>query len=75
MLGANLLVEEGADVAEAAARVARERGTTYVLLGAPRPRRGLGRLSEPLVMRLIRRLRGVDVRVVAERRSGRDGGA
>lgn len=75
MLGANLLVEEGEDVAEVAERVALERGTTYVLLGAPRRRRGLGRLSEPLVMRLIRRLPGVDVRVVAERVSDRDGGA
>ena len=33
LLGAHLLVEEGDDVAEVAARVARERGTTYVLIG------------------------------------------
>ena len=38
MLGAHLLVEEGDDVAEVAARVARERGTTYVLIGTPAPR-------------------------------------
>jgi len=68
VLGAHLLVEEGDDVAEVAERVARERGTTYVLLGTPRPRRGLARLGgEPLLMRLVRRLPGVDVRVVADR--------
>ena len=44
VLGAHLLVEEGDDVAEVVARVARERGTTYVLMGAPAARRGLGRL-------------------------------
>ena len=53
VLGAHLIVEEGDDVAAVAARVARERGTTYVLLGAPSARRGLGRLGEPLPMRLI----------------------
>jgi two-component system sensor histidine kinase KdpD len=67
MLGAHLLVEEGDDVAKVAARVARERGTTYILTGRPPPRRGLGRFSEPLPIRLLRELPGVDVRVVAER--------
>ena len=69
VLGAQLLVEEGDEVADAAVRVARERGATYVLLGAPRPRAGLGRRlgREPLPMELLRRLPGVDVRVVADR--------
>ena len=67
VLGAHLIVEEGDDVAAVAARVARERGTTYVLLGAPSVRRGLGRLSEPLPMRLIRLVPDVDVRIVADR--------
>ena len=44
VLGAHLLLEEGDDVAEIAARVARERGTTYVLMGVPSGRRGLRRL-------------------------------
>jgi two-component system sensor histidine kinase KdpD len=70
VLGAHLLVEVGADVAEVAARVARERNTTYLLLGAPSPRRGLARLGEPLLLRLVRALPGVDVRVVNERRPG-----
>jgi two-component system sensor histidine kinase KdpD len=68
MLGAHLLVEEGGDEVAVLERVARERGTTYVLLGPPAPRRGLGRLAEPLVMRVLRALPHVDVRVVADRR-------
>ena len=35
VLGCHLLIEEGDDVAEVAARVARERGSTYVLMGVP----------------------------------------
>ena len=67
MLGAHLLLEEGDDVAEIAARVARERGTTYVLMGIPRERRGLRRLGEPLHDRLLKLLPGVDLRIVADR--------
>jgi two-component system sensor histidine kinase KdpD len=67
MLGAHLLVEEGDDVAQVAGRVARERGTTYIQMGPPAPRRGLGRLAEPLPMRLLRELPDVDVRIVADR--------
>ena len=67
LLGSTVLVEEGDDVAEVVARVARERRTTYVLMGAPEPRRGLGRLGEPLTERLLRALPGVDIRLVADR--------
>jgi two-component system, OmpR family, sensor histidine kinase KdpD len=67
VLGATLLVEEGDDVATTAARIAQERGITYILLGASRPARGLGRLREPLPMRLVRMAPGVDVRIVADR--------
>jgi two-component system sensor histidine kinase KdpD len=67
VLGARLLVEEGDDTVAVAAAVAAERGTTYVLIGQPRPRTGLGRLRESMVERLIRKLPGVDVRVVADR--------
>jgi len=66
-LGAHLLLEEGDDVAEIAARVARERGSTYVLMGIPGPRRGLRRLAEPLHDRLLKLLPGVDLRIVADR--------
>ena len=67
LLGAEVLVEEGDDVPEVAARVAGERRSTYVLIGTPAPRHGLRRLSEPLTDRLVRALPGIDVRIVADR--------
>jgi two-component system sensor histidine kinase KdpD len=67
LLGVEVIVEEGDDLAAVAARVARERGTTYVLIGTPAPRRGLGWLRKPLTERLVRALPGVDVRIVADR--------
>jgi two-component system sensor histidine kinase KdpD len=67
VLGARLLVEEGDDVASVAAAVAAERGSTYVLIGQPRLRSGLARLRETLPERLIRKMPGVDIRIVADR--------
>ncbi len=67
VLGARMLIEEGDDIAEVAAAVAAERGTTYLLIGQPPPRTGLARLRESLPERLIRRMPGVDVRIVADR--------
>jgi two-component system, OmpR family, sensor histidine kinase KdpD len=67
LLGAQVIVEEGDDVPAVAARVAGERGSTYVLIGTPAPRRGVKRLSEPLIDRLVRALPGIDVRIVANR--------
>jgi two-component system sensor histidine kinase KdpD len=67
VLGAHLLLEEGDDIAETAARVARDRGTTYVLLGQPQPHRGWRRLREPFPQKLMRLMPGVDVRMVADR--------
>jgi two-component system sensor histidine kinase KdpD len=67
LLGAAVLVDEGDDVPEVVARVARERGTTYVLMGTPASRAGVKRFSEPLSERLLRRLPGVDLRIVADR--------
>ena len=64
MLGAALLVEEGEDIAEVVARVAAERGTTYVFIGQPQPHAGLRRFTESLPERLLRKLPGVDVRIV-----------
>jgi two-component system sensor histidine kinase KdpD len=62
MLGAHLLVEDG-DELEILTRVAREKGTTYILLGPP-PRR---RFGEPLLLKILRELPDIDVRVVAQR--------
>jgi two-component system sensor histidine kinase KdpD len=67
VLGANLLVEPGDDIADTVARVVRERGSTYILMGRSRPARGLGRLRVPLPQRLMEALPGVDVRIVADR--------
>ncbi len=68
VLGAHLLVERGADVALVTQRVARERGTTYVMMGAPAAKGALRRLVQPaLPMRLMALLPGIDVRIVADR--------
>ena len=68
VLGAHLLVERGSDIALVTQRVARERGTTYVLMGTPAPRGAVRRLMQPaLPFRLIGLLPGVDLRIVADR--------
>jgi two-component system sensor histidine kinase KdpD len=68
MLGARLRVEESEDAAAAAIEVARNLRTTYVLIGTPAKRRGIGRLlgGESLLNRLIEGLPGVDIRIVAD---------
>lgn len=73
-LGTRLLVENGADTAQVVQRVVRERGTTYILMGAPEPRGKLrGLIDAPLPLRLIELLPGVDLRIVTDR-SKRPGG-
>ena len=67
LLGAHLIVEESDTVPETVAAVARRQGTTYILLGRPRPVRGPARLRTPLPLRLLELLPGVDVRIVADR--------
>jgi two-component system, OmpR family, sensor histidine kinase KdpD len=72
MLGARLHVEEGDDVAAVAIGLARSLGSTYVLLGAPSPAKGLRRFGgaasadRALPMRLLRGLPGVDIRIIAD---------
>jgi two-component system, OmpR family, sensor histidine kinase KdpD len=75
MLGARLRVEEGEDVAALAISTALALRSTYVLMGTPAPRRGLGRLNDSLLTRLLRGLPGVDIRIVADptlRRQGHE---
>ncbi len=68
VLGAHLLIERGDDVALTTQQVAGERGTTYVLMGRPRPRSALRRMAQPaLPFRLLALLPGVDLRIVADR--------
>ena len=66
VLGAHLLVENG-DLVPVIKRVAAERGTTYVLVGQPSHRGLLGRWRDPLPVRLIEALPGIDIRMVADR--------
>jgi two-component system, OmpR family, sensor histidine kinase KdpD len=70
MLGAHMRVEEGDDFAALAIEAARSLGSTYVLMAAPVPRRGLARLrgggGEALIGRLLEELPGVDVRIVTD---------
>jgi two-component system, OmpR family, sensor histidine kinase KdpD len=75
VLGATFLVEEHDDVVAGAARVVRERGSTYIMVGEARPPTGLRRLREPLPQRLMRATPGgVDVRIVAHRGAKGDEG-
>jgi two-component system, OmpR family, sensor histidine kinase KdpD len=67
VLGARLIEEESDDLTAAVVEVASRRGTTYILIGGSRPPRGLARLRVPLPQRLMQRLPGVDVRIVADR--------
>ena len=67
VLGARMLEEESDDVAATIVDVATRRHTTYILVGHSRPARGLARLRVPLPQRLMARLPGVDVRIVADR--------
>jgi two-component system sensor histidine kinase KdpD len=75
VLGATLIVERGDDVADTVAKVARERGSTYILMGRARPARGLARLRVPLPQRLMQALPGVDVRIVADRSTRQEKGS
>jgi len=72
VLGAHLLVEHG-DVVDVVRRVVHDRGTTYVLMGAPDKRRGLRRFGAPLPMRLMDALPGIDVRIIADRSERAEG--
>jgi len=73
ILGAKMYEEESDDVAAAVGDFALRQGTTYILLGRSRPARGLARIRTPLPQRLMARLPGVDVRIVADRAARRNG--
>jgi two-component system sensor histidine kinase KdpD len=67
VLGARMIEEESDDLTATIVEVAERRGSTYILIGRSRPARGLARLRVPLPQRLMQRLPGVDVRIVADR--------
>ncbi len=73
VLGATLLIEEHDDLVAATARVVRERGITYLMVGESLSPSGFGRLREPLPQRLMKATpAGVDVRIVAHRSNGEE---
>jgi two-component system sensor histidine kinase KdpD len=68
VLGATFLIEEHDDLVAGAARVVRERNSTYIMVGESNPPKGFARLREPLPQKLMRATPpGVDVRIVAHR--------
>jgi two-component system, OmpR family, sensor histidine kinase KdpD len=67
VLGAHFVEEEGDDLLRVVKRVADERGSTYVLVGASDESRRQEILHGSLVSALVRELPGVDIRVVANR--------
>ena len=68
VLGAHVLVEEGDVMIDVIERVARERGTTYILMGTPPERNAWQRLTRPsLLFQILHALPGVDLRIVADR--------
>ena len=68
VLGAHMLVEHGDDVAIVTQQVARDRGTTYILMGTPHERGAVARMLRPgLAQRLLTQLPGIDLRIVADR--------
>jgi two-component system sensor histidine kinase KdpD len=68
VLGAHVLVEEGDVMIDVIERVARERGTTYILMGTPPERSAWQRLTkQSLLFQILHALPGVDLRIVADR--------
>ena len=67
-LGAHFLVEHDGGVAEVVERVARQRGSTYILIGEEQAlATGPLGLRPSLLEEILRRLPGVDVRIVTDR--------
>ena len=66
MVGAHYLEEEWDDFIAAVRQVAADRGTTYVFIGTPEPRRVEEIVQGSFIMQLIRALPGVDFRIVAD---------
>ena len=73
ILGGHFLEQESSHLVDTVKRIVRERGTTYVVLGTPDERRRIEILRGSLVSALVRDLPGIDIRIVANGRSG--GGA
>jgi len=68
LLGIHFLEEEDRDPVAAVARVAADRGTTYVFVEPPAEQRLQLILGRSLLHRLIEALPGIDLRICADRR-------
>ena len=65
-LGGTLIIRRGGDLVKVTAQVARERSSTYLLIGQPRRRTAIGTLAHRnLPLQLMAALPGVDLQVVA----------
>jgi len=67
ILGIHFLEVDGDDLVEAVRHVAAERGSTYIFVGTPDESRRREIFGGSLLSRMVRELRGVDIRVVADR--------
>jgi two-component system, OmpR family, sensor histidine kinase KdpD len=67
LLGIHFLEERGDDLVATVDRVARERGTTYIFVGTPDESRRREIFGGSLLSRMVREIRGIDIRVVADR--------
>jgi two-component system sensor histidine kinase KdpD len=67
ILGVHFIELEGENLPDTVKRFVGERGSTYIFLGTPDESRRTEILRGSLVSKLVRDLRGVDIRVVADR--------
>ena len=68
ILGAHFIIENGDEIADVVERVIKERGTTFVFLGETNLNTGMfNRFRDNLLQKLIRRLPGIDILIVADR--------
>src|SRR4029079_1736030 len=67
ILGGHFLEQESSHLVETVKRTAKERGTTYVVLGTPDERRRIEILRGSLVSALVRELPAVEIGIVANR--------
>jgi len=67
VLGIHFLEAEGDDLVDTIRRVADERGSTYIFVGAPNESRLREIFGGSLLSRMVRKLPGIDIRVVASR--------
>jgi two-component system sensor histidine kinase KdpD len=72
-LGAHHWALQGEDLVLEVESLVRDRGVTRLVMPAPRPRGALSRLRGDLLTRLLERLEGVDIFLIAERDEIRPG--